>query len=44
MLQGVSDITTLPDTTGTTLYTHELHDSLKLYHVSCPIGVLLVIF
>ena len=44
MLQGVSDIATLPDPTGTALYTHKLHDSLELYRVSCPIGVLLVIF
>ena len=44
MLQGVSDIATLPDPTGTALYTHKLHDSLELYHVSCPIGVLLIIF
>ncbi|KAF8270836.1 gamma-glutamyl phosphate reductase [Lactarius quietus] len=44
MLQGVSDIAVLPDPTGTVSYAHELHDGLELYRVSCPIGVLLVIF
>lgn len=43
MLQGVSDIAALPDLTGATLYAHKLHDSLKLYHVSCSICVLLFI-
>ncbi|KAI9433530.1 gamma-glutamyl phosphate reductase [Lactarius indigo] len=44
MLQGVSDIATLPDPTGTISYARELHDNLELYRISCPIGVLLVIF
>ena len=44
MLQGVTDIAALPDPTGTVSYARELHDSLELYRVSCPIGVLLVIF
>ena len=44
MLQGVSDIAALPDPTGTVSYARELHDDLELYRVSCPIGVLLVIF
>lgn len=44
MLQGVSDIAALPDPTGTISYARELHDGLELYRVSCPIGVLLVIF
>ncbi|KAF8493251.1 Aldehyde/histidinol dehydrogenase [Russula emetica] len=44
MLQGVTDIASLPDPTGTIAYTRALHDNLDLYRVSCPIGVLLVIF
>lgn len=44
MLQGVSDIAALPDPTGAITYARELHDNLELYRVSCPIGVLLVIF
>ena len=44
MLQGVSDIAALPDPTGAVSYARELHDSLELYRVSCPISVLLVIF
>jgi glutamate-5-semialdehyde dehydrogenase len=44
MLQGVTDIAALPDPTGAVSYARELHDGLELYRVSCPIGVLLVIF
>lgn len=44
MLQGVSDIAALPDPTGSVSYARALHDGLELYRVSCPIGVLLVIF
>ena len=44
MLQGMSDIAALPDPTGAAPYAHELHDSLELYRVSCPISILLVIF
>jgi glutamate-5-semialdehyde dehydrogenase len=44
MLQGVTDIASLPDPTGTITYARALHDGLDLYRVSCPIGVLLVIF
>jgi hypothetical protein len=44
MLQGVTDIASLPDPTSTITYTRALHDNLDLYRVSCPIGVLLVIF
>jgi gamma-glutamyl phosphate reductase len=44
MLQGVTDIASLPDPTGTIIYAGTLHDNLDLYHVLCPIGVLLVIF
>ena len=44
MLQGVTDIASLPDPTGSITYARTLHDNLDLYRVSCPIGVLLVIF
>ena len=44
MLQGVLDVANLPDPTGVVGYARELDDNLELYRVSCPIGVLLVIF
>ena len=44
MLQGVSDVAALQDPTGIVNYAKELDDGLELYRVSCPIGVLLVIF
>ena len=44
MLQGVLDVANLPDPTGVVTYATELDDDLELYRVSCPIGVLLVIF
>jgi hypothetical protein len=44
MVQGVTDIASLPDPTGTITYARALSDNLDLYRVSCPIGVLLVIF
>jgi len=44
MLQGVADVAALPDPTGNVSYASELDDGLELYRVSCPIGVLLVIF
>ncbi|KAJ3481894.1 hypothetical protein NLI96_g7347 [Meripilus lineatus] len=44
MLQGVLDVANLPDPTGIVTYATELDDDLELYRVSCPIGVLLVIF
>ena len=44
MLQGVLDVAGLPDPTGNVTYASELDDQLELYRVSCPIGVLLVIF
>ncbi|KAG6909341.1 hypothetical protein DXG01_000941 [Tephrocybe rancida] len=44
MLQGILDVAALPDPTGTVSYATELDDGLELYRVSCPIGVLLVIF
>jgi glutamate-5-semialdehyde dehydrogenase len=44
MLQGVSDVANLPDPTGQVTYASKLDDGLELYRVTCPIGVLLVIF
>ncbi|EKM81652.1 hypothetical protein AGABI1DRAFT_69985 [Agaricus bisporus var. burnettii JB137-S8] len=44
MLQGVLDVAAMPDPTGKVGYATELDDGLELYRVSCPIGVLLVIF
>lgn len=44
MLQGVLDVAVLSDPTGRVSYATELDDGLELYKVSCPIGVLLVIF
>ncbi|KDR80611.1 hypothetical protein GALMADRAFT_60721 [Galerina marginata CBS 339.88] len=44
MLQGIDDVASLPDPTGIVTYASELDDDLELYRVSCPIGVLLVVF
>ena len=44
MLQGVSDVSDLEDPTGKVTYAKELDDGLELYRMTCPIGVLLVIF
>ena len=44
MVNGVTDVAKLPDPTGIVSYASQLDDNLELYRVSCPIGVLLVIF
>ena len=44
MLQGITDVANLPDPTGKVTYATKLDDELELYRVTCPIGVLLVIF
>src|SRR3954454_23538120 len=44
ILKGVSDIDQLPDPTGKITYASKLDEGLELYRVSCPVGVLLVIF
>lgn len=44
MLRGVLDVAALPDPTGNISYASQLDDDLELYRMSCPIGVLLVIF
>ncbi|KIY68894.1 glutamate-5-semialdehyde dehydrogenase [Cylindrobasidium torrendii FP15055 ss-10] len=44
MLDGISDVAALPSPTDVITYATELDEGLELYRVSCPIGVLLVIF
>ncbi|KZP01729.1 glutamate-5-semialdehyde dehydrogenase [Calocera viscosa TUFC12733] len=44
MLQGISDVAALPDPTGQVTYATKLDEEMELYRVTCPIGVLLVIF
>ncbi|CCA67891.1 related to glutamate-5-semialdehyde dehydrogenase [Serendipita indica DSM 11827] len=44
MLQGVSDVAKLADPTNKVTYATKLDDGLELYRVTCPIGVLLIIF
>ena len=43
-IAGVESLTELADPVGTTLAATELDDGLKLYKVTCPIGVLGVVF
>ncbi|KAB8346073.1 hypothetical protein FH972_023124 [Carpinus fangiana] len=44
MLQGILDVRDLPDPIGRVTLRTELDDGLILERVSCPIGVLLIIF
>lgn len=44
MLQGITDVAGLAEPTGQVSYATKMDDGLELYRVSCPIGVLLVIF
>ena len=44
MLQGILDVRDLPDPIGQVTLRTLLDDSLELERVSCPIGVLLIIF
>lgn len=44
MLKGIDSVASLPDPIGVVKYASELDDGLDLFRVSCPIGVLLVIF
>ncbi|KAL8279886.1 hypothetical protein RQP46_007736 [Phenoliferia psychrophenolica] len=44
MLQGILDVDGLDDPTGKVTYATTLDDGLELHRVTCPIGVLLVIF
>ena len=44
MIQGIKDIANLEDPIGKNLFVRELDKNLTLYKVSCPIGVLGIIF
>ncbi|SCZ87819.1 BZ3500_MvSof-1268-A1-R1_Chr2-3g05287 [Microbotryum saponariae] len=44
MLQGVLDVDRLDDPAGKVTYAKKLDDGLELQRITCPIGVLLVIF
>jgi glutamate-5-semialdehyde dehydrogenase len=44
MLQGITDVANLPVPTGQVTFAKELGDGLELQRVTCPVGVLLVIF
>ena len=44
MIAGIRDVIKLKDPVGETLSTLELDDDLILYQVSCPIGLIGVIF
>ncbi|KAK4055803.1 glutamate-5-semialdehyde dehydrogenase [Microbotryomycetes sp. JL221] len=44
MLQGILDVDSLEDPTGKVTYAKTLDEGLELHRVTCPIGVLLVIF
>ncbi|OCF37467.1 glutamate-5-semialdehyde dehydrogenase [Kwoniella heveanensis CBS 569] len=44
MLQGITDVAALPAPTGLVTFAKELGPGLDLYRVTCPVGVLLVIF
>jgi glutamate-5-semialdehyde dehydrogenase len=44
MLQGISDVARLPVPTGIVTFAKELGPDVELHRVTCPVGVLLVIF
>lgn len=44
MISGINDVVKLEDPVGKTLSAIELDNGLELYQVSCPIGVIAVIF
>ena len=44
MIQGIRDVKNLPDPVNRKLWAMKLDDGLDLYKVSCPIGVIGVIF
>lgn len=44
MIQGIRDVVNLPEPIGKTLLARQLDDDLNLYKISCPIGVLGIIF
>ena len=44
MLQGITDVAGLPAPTGIVTFAKEIGPELELHRVTCPVGVLLVIF
>ena len=44
MIKGVQDVAALPAPTGIVTFAKELGPGLELQRLTCPIGVLLVIF
>ncbi|HEY1406554.1 MAG TPA: glutamate-5-semialdehyde dehydrogenase, partial [Spirochaetota bacterium] len=44
VIEGIESLINLPDPTGKTLLSTELDTGLELYRVSCPIGVIGIIF
>jgi len=44
LLSGIDDVIRLPDPVGNITYANKVSEGLELYRVSCPIGVLLIIF
>ena len=42
--EGLRSLSSLPDPIGQTVFCHEITEGLKLYRVTCPIGVLGIIF
>lgn len=44
LCKGIQDLIRLPDPVGRTLYAMELDQGLELYKVSCPIGLIGVVF
>ncbi len=44
MIQGIRDVVSLDDPIGKTLLARQLDEGLNLYKISCPIGVIGIIF
>ena len=44
VIKGLQDLRSLPDPLGRTLLSRELSEGLDLYRVTCPIGVLGIVF
>lgn len=44
LLKGIDDVINLPDPVGEVTYANRVSEGLDLYRVTCPIGVLLIIF
>ena len=44
LLRGIKDVISLPDPNGRVLMAKELDAGLELFKVTCPVGVILIIF